>query len=54
MEALLGLIVVVVFVAIALGSLPKGYRCSECNYYAASREEAAGHQTIHAMHRTNF
>jgi hypothetical protein len=50
--ALIGLIVVVVFILAVLSCLPKQtYRCPECGWSTWNREEAAGHNGIHALHK---
>ncbi len=49
--AIIGLVALIALIGLALASLPKGYRCSECGHWEPDRQGAAGHQALHAMHR---
>lgn len=50
--AILGLVVVGALIWAVLSCLPKQtYRCPECGWSTWNREEAAGHNGIHALHK---
>jgi hypothetical protein len=50
--ALIGLVVVGLFIWAVLSCLPsKGYTCKECSYWTPDRQDAAGHQHIHSLHK---
>lgn len=52
--AVIGLIVVVVIVWFFLKQLPKGYSCKECGYWTPDRQDAAGHQHLHSLHKMDI
>ena len=50
--ALLGLIVLVLFVVAVLSCLPSAkYKCPECGYKTPYRQDAAGHQFLGTLHK---
>lgn len=50
--AWIGLIVVVLFIALVLSCLPSHkYRCPECGYSTPWRQDAAGHNMLHSLHK---
>lgn len=50
--AVLGLIVLVLFVAAVVNCLPnKTYTCGECGYSTPDRQDAAGHQFLGTLHK---
>ena len=52
MDGIIGLAALAIFVLAVLGLFQgKGYRCSECSYWSPDRQDAAGHQLLHSMHK---
>lgn len=41
--AILGFIIIVLFVLVVLTSLPKPYRCQKCGFETINEDEASGH-----------
>ena len=54
--AYVALFFVVLFVVALLAALPSPgkYRCQECDYHTPDRQDAAGHQLIHSLHKMNL
>ena len=52
MDGYIGLVVVVLFIVFVLSSLPSHkYRCPECGYTTPYRQDAAGHNHLHSLHK---
>jgi hypothetical protein len=50
--AILGFVVVVLAIWGALSCLPRHtYRCPECGWTTPDRQDAAGHNGMHALHK---
>lgn len=50
--AWLALILIVLFVLFLMSCVNvKGYTCKECDYWTPDRQDAAGHQHLHSLHK---
>lgn len=53
---MIGLVIFIGAIAAVLSLLPNDepYRCKACGFETLDREQAAGHQALHSLHRVDL